>query len=204
MHSETFGEHIRKLRIARDMSLRELASALNYDQSSLSKIERNELVAPARLVAPMAKKLGADYKLLATKYFSEQVFYLLKDADYPFEALAIAKRRLEKEGKGTVKDLQRTKLLETINEYLSKQPIEKAWVFGSFARNEQSRDSDIDILVRFTRPNKLDLLDYVGMKQELEQLAGRQVDLVEEGYLLPRAKQRIEQEKVLIYERKAG
>ncbi|MBK6901272.1 MAG: helix-turn-helix transcriptional regulator [Saprospirales bacterium] len=39
------------------MSLRELASALNYDQSSLSKIERNELTAPVELVRPMAEKL---------------------------------------------------------------------------------------------------------------------------------------------------
>lgn len=57
MQSETFGERIRHLRTAQNMSLRELASALNYDQSSLSKIERNELTAPVELVRPMAEKL---------------------------------------------------------------------------------------------------------------------------------------------------
>lgn len=57
MQSETFGERIRHLRTAQNMSLRELASALNYDQSSLSKIGRNELTAPVELVRPMAEKL---------------------------------------------------------------------------------------------------------------------------------------------------
>ena len=88
--------------------------------------------------------------------------------------------------------------------YLNKKPIEKAWLFGSFARNEESFDSDIDLLVRFVKPNKVDLFDYVGLRQDLEDLTGRQIDLVEEGFVLPNAKIQIDQEKVLIYERKAG
>ena len=100
--------------------------------------------------------------------------------------------------------MQKANLLNQIKNFLAQQPVEKAWVFGSFARNDESYDSDIDLLVRFKTPNKLDLFDYVGIKQELEQLSGRQVDLVEEGYLLPNAKEIIEKEKVLIYERKAG
>jgi hypothetical protein len=138
------------------------------------------------------------------KYQAERVYYLLKDSDYPMESLALAKRRLETEGQGTSRALERARLLDRLREYLSRQPIEKAWIFGSFARAEESYDSDIDILVRFIRPNKMDLLTYVGMKQELERLSGRQVDLVEEGFLIPNAQERIEQEKELFYERKAG
>jgi predicted nucleotidyltransferase len=204
MHSETFGERIRRLRQAQNMSLRELTAALNYDQSSLSKIERNELPAPESLVEPMAKKLGVRYKDLAVKYLSERVYYLLKESDFALEVIEIAGKRLEKEGKGTVLAMKRARLLEQIREYLARQPIDKAWVFGSFAREDESYDSDLDLLVRFVKPNKLDLLDYVGIKQDLEELSGRQVDLVEEGYLLPNAKDAIEKEKVLIYERKAG
>ncbi len=204
MHSETFGERIRRLRLEQNISLRELASALNYDQSSLSKIERNELFAPGKLIRTMAEKLHDDYKELIIKYQSERVYYLLKESDYAIESIEIAKHRLEKEGKGTIRRLQRARLLVQIRDYLAKQPIDRAWIFGSFARNDESHDSDIDILVRFVRPNKLDLFDYVGIKQGLEKLSGRQVDLVEEGYLLPNAKEKVEQEKILIYERKAG
>ncbi len=204
MYSETFGERIRRLRQEQNMSLRELASALNCDQSSLSKIERNELVAPQTLIKPMSEKLGENYKDLSIKYGSERIYYLLKEFAFALESIEIAKKRLEKEGKGTIRELQRVNLLNQIKDFLARQPIDKAWVFGSFARNDESYDSDIDLLVRFKRPNKLDLFDYVGIKQELEQLSGRQVDLVEEGYLLPNAKEIIEKEKVLIYERKAG
>jgi uncharacterized protein len=204
MHSETFGEQVRRLRQEQKMSLRELASALNYDQSSLSKIERNELVAPKDLVGPIAKKLNISYKDLALKYESERIYYFIKDSEFALESIELAKKRLEKEGKGTIRSLKRSNLLNRIQEFLAEQPIDKAWVFGSFAREDESLDSDLDILVRFSSPNKLDLMDYIGMKQALEELLGRQVDLVEEGYLLPNAQESINREKVLIYERQAG
>ena len=204
MHSETFGEQVRRLRQEQKMSLRELASALNYDQSSLSKIERNELVAPKDLVGPIAKKLNISYKDLALKYESERIYYFIKDSEFALESIELAKKRLEKEGKGTIRSLKRSNLLNRIQEFLAEQPIDKAWVFGSFAREDESLDSDLDILVRFSSPNKLDLMDYIGMKQALEELSGRQVDLVEECYLLPNAQESINREKVLIYERQAG
>jgi predicted nucleotidyltransferase len=201
MYSETFGERIRRLRVEQGISLRELAAALNYDQSSLSKVERNALPAPAHLIRGMAEKLGDDYRELVIKYQSERVYYLLKACDYALESLEVAKRRLEQEGSGTTRTMQRAKLLRRIKDYLAEQPVDKAWIFGSFARNQASYDSDLDILVQFMRPNKLNLLDFVGMKQDLEKLSGRQVDLVEETSLMPSVRDRIEQEKMLIYER---
>lgn len=35
----------------------------------------------------------------------------------------------------------------TIAEYFKTQPVLKAWLFGSFARGEETPDSDVDILV---------------------------------------------------------
>ena len=55
-------------------------------------------------------------------------------------------------------------------------------------------------MVKFRQPNNLDLFDFVGLTIDLEEITGRQVDLVEEGYVLPNAKKKIEEEKVLIYE----
>ena len=100
--------------------------------------------------------------------------------------------------------MRRENLIDKIKTYFVEQPIEKAWLFGSFARNEESLDSDIDLLVRFKKPNNIDLFDYVGLTQDLEDLTGRQVDLVEEGRLIPNAEKIVEREKILIYERKAG
>ncbi len=45
-----------------------------------------------------------------------------------------------------------TEMLETIREYFKTQPVLKAWLFGSFARGEETEDSDVDILVLTTKP----------------------------------------------------
>lgn len=201
MNSESFGELIRRLREEKGISLREMSASIDYDQSSLSKVERGEMLAPSRLIESISKKLGVDYHSIRVKYDSERIYYLIKESDYSLESIEIAKKRLEKEDRGTTKRMRRKNLLEKVEEYFSNQPIDKAWVFGSFARKEEGNDSDLDLLVRFIKPNKLDLLDYVGLKQDLEAITGRKVDLVEEGFLLPNAKENIEKEKVLIYEK---
>lgn len=204
MNSETLGELIRKKRVEKGLALRELAGKIDLDQSTLSKIERNELTAPLRIINSLSKSLDLDYKDLQIKYLSEKLYQELKDLDYSVESLEIAKKRIEKERSGTTFEMERKKLVKKIKKYLSGQPIDKAWLFGSFAREEESYDSDIDILIRFKRPHKIDLFEYVGIRQDLEDLTGRQIDLVEEGQELPKIREIIEQEKRLIYERKAS
>jgi hypothetical protein len=49
-------------------------------------------------------------------------------------------------------------------------------IFGSVARKEAGPGSDIDLLVEFSRP--VGLFDFIGVKEYLENLLGRPVDLV--------------------------
>lgn len=93
------------------------------------------------------------------------------------------------------------RLVNKIREYLKTQPVERAWIFGSFSRNEQNLSSDIDIMLSFSQPNSISLLTYINMQNRLSDLTGRKVDLVEEGFLKEFAKANFEKEKVLIYER---
>ena len=91
---------------------------------------------------------------------------------------------------------------KTIAEYLSTQPVNKAWLFGSYARGEQREDSDVDILVDFDHSKaNIGLMEYVHMINELTKRLGRSVDIVEEGTLLPFAEKSANQDKCLIYER---
>ena len=53
--------------------------------------------------------------------------------------------------------------------------IERIGLFGSFARNEGGKDSDIDILISLNRPN---LLTYALIAGQLETVFGRRVDLI--------------------------
>jgi len=39
-------------------------------------------------------------------------------------------------------------IVNKLNAFFPSYPIEKAWVFGSYARGEETRESDIDIMVR--------------------------------------------------------
>ncbi|MDO5342183.1 MAG: nucleotidyltransferase domain-containing protein [Bacteroidia bacterium] len=93
------------------------------------------------------------------------------------------------------------KMLKTIREFFKTQPIEKAWIFGSYARGEETPESDVDILVVFHEKEKISLLVYCGIKNSLEKLLNKEVDLVENGFLKPFAVESAERDKILIYER---
>ncbi|MBQ6680652.1 MAG: nucleotidyltransferase domain-containing protein [Prevotella sp.] len=92
------------------------------------------------------------------------------------------------------------KVSQTIREYFKTQPIEKAWVFGSFSRGEEQENSDVDIMVSLIPGTRLGL-KFFAMNLELEQLLQRPVDLVIEGDLLPFAEKTASHDKVLVYAR---
>ncbi len=88
----------------------------------------------------------------------------------------------------------------TIANYFQHKPVEKAWIFGSFSRNEERPDSDIDILVSLSKDAHLGFA-FAGMICDLEELLQRPVDLVVDGNILPFAQESVNRDKVLIYER---
>ena len=90
-----------------------------------------------------------------------------------------------------------------IAEYFREQPVNRAWLFGSFARGDETPDSDIDILVEYDPDARISLLTISHMMGELEKSVGRRVDLVEEGCLLPFAVASANRDKKLIYERRS-
>lgn len=90
---------------------------------------------------------------------------------------------------------------KVIADYFKTQPIVKAWIFGSFARGEETPQSDIDLLVVYDDKARVSLLKHASMINDLEELLDRPVDLVEEGTLLPFAEGSANRDKKLIYER---
>ncbi len=56
-----------------------------------------------------------------------------------------------------------------------KYSIKKLGVFGSFARNTQTDQSDLDIVVEMNNPNMFDL---IGIKQDIEEKLNKKVDIV--------------------------
>ncbi|MEK6742923.1 MAG: nucleotidyltransferase family protein [Nitrospirota bacterium] len=76
----------------------------------------------------------------------------------------------------------------------SRHHVKKIGVFGSVARNEAAATSDVDILVEFEQP--VDFFEFIDLKEYLEKLLGRRVDLVTVKALKPQLKEHILKEVV--------
>ena len=93
-------------------------------------------------------------------------------------------------------------MTKLIADYFKTQPVVKAWLFGSYARGEETPQSDVDILVVFDNKNgNISLLKHIAIAYGLEDLLGKKVDLITDGTLLPFAKETADNDKILIYER---
>ena len=71
--------------------------------------------------------------------------------------------------------------LERIADFCRRHGIVELALFGSAARNKLRPESDVDVMATFARDAHWDLYDYAEMRDELEQIFGRPVDLVEKG-----------------------
>ncbi len=69
--------------------------------------------------------------------------------------------------------------IQILRKYLSAKAdtygIARIGIFGSVARNEQTEDSDVDVCVEMKKP---DLFSMVHIKEELQELFGKPVDIV--------------------------
>jgi len=92
-------------------------------------------------------------------------------------------------------------VINKLNTFFVAYPVEKAWIFGSYARDEETPESDIDIMVRFDKDAHITLFDYAGIMNDLEDLLHKKIDLVQEGRLRKFAQESAEQDKILVYER---
>jgi predicted nucleotidyltransferase len=88
---------------------------------------------------------------------------------------------------------QKNIIIETLKPFSPK----KIGIFGSFARNENNENSDIDVLYEFN--STIRIFSLIALKEELEQKLNRKVDLVSEKYLNPKLKSKILNELNLIY-----
>ena len=87
-------------------------------------------------------------------------------------------------------------LKEKILPILRRYGVTRAGLFGSQARGDVSAGSDVDILVQLT--DDVSLLDFIGLKQDLEEALRGKVDVVEYDTIKPVLKDRILREQIAI------
>ena len=87
------------------------------------------------------------------------------------------------------------RLLEQKKSLFQKYPIKELAIFGSYAREEQSPKSDLDVLVEFHSPIGS---AFIELGDELEELLGIKVDLVSKKGIKPRYFERIKENLLYI------
>ncbi len=83
-----------------------------------------------------------------------------------------------------------------LTQLLQQFPLQRASLFGSYARNEETETSDIDILIE---PKKgFTIFDMLRMEQTLEEKLNRKIDLVEFAAIKPSIRERVLQQAITL------
>ena len=81
------------------------------------------------------------------------------------------------------------KLRQHLPNLRGRYAVNGLWLFGSYVRNEQTQDSDLDVLIEFLEPPGM--FKFVRFERELSDLLGVKVDLVTQAALKPNISRRV-------------
>lgn len=95
--------------------------------------------------------------------------------------------------------MNQQEIIKKIKPILERHHITKAELFGSYARGEETAESDVDMMVQLGKP--MGLFEFVHIERELAEALGCKVDLTTPGGLSKYIRDRVLSEKKLIYER---
>lgn len=96
--------------------------------------------------------------------------------------------------------LTKEQIQNTIAGFFADKPVNKVWLFGSYARGEADEKSDVDVLVDFEKDAKVGW-EYYGWFDDLAELFNKKVDIVSHGWENKYIKPYIDKDKIVIYEK---
>lgn len=197
LSTNPLGARLRKLRQERKLPLRKVAALLDMDVAILSKMERGQRKLTKEVVMKLAEIYGMNSEELIIQFLSEKIIEAIGDDDLAPKVIKAADAQVEY---AIARRLDPVTIQKLFHPYFEKdQRIQAAWLFGSFARGDITGSSDIDIMVRLDKSMRITLFDLAEIVYDLEQIAGRKVDLVEEGSLKSFAVASAERDKIMIY-----
>ena len=194
---ESLGETIRKLREERELPLRTVAAYLDIDQAILSKIERGQRNASREQVVKLATFFKAKEDDLLVQWLSDKLVSEVEDEDMALKALQVAEEKIEY--KTFIKTDRKETLLKLKKVLKQFNEIEKAWIYGSFSRQEDGPKSDIDIAVQ--TGNSFSYFDLAEVQFKAEELVNRKVDIGFIDSFKPYIFEHVKPDLKLIYEK---
>lgn len=96
------------------------------------------------------------------------------------------------------KDVSPQKLPGIVAPIAERHGVKRVWLFGSRARGDHGRNSDYDFCILMEKGSSL--LDVIAFSNELEETLGREVDIAYENHMSDHFRQRVERDRLLIYE----
>lgn len=194
---DNLGDIIRKLRDDKELPLRIVAAYLDIDQAILSKVERGKRRATREHVVKLARYFKVKEESLLVAWLSDKLVYELEDEDMALKALQVAE---EKVSYIAFKKIDRKDVLQQLKNGIEKFAlVEKAWIYGSFARGDDGYKSDIDIALQTNE--KFTYFDLAEVQYQLENKINRKVDVGFIDSFKPYIFEHVKADLKLIYER---
>jgi predicted nucleotidyltransferase len=194
---KSFSAQIRELRKQKGDPLRSVAAFLNIDQAILSKIERGKRNASRENVLKLAEYFKVNKAALLKAWLSDKIFYELENEDQALEVLKVSEEKVMYK---LFQKTDRKLVLKKIKDYLNQSgKIEKAWIYGSFARGDDGPMSDIDIAVKTDK--EFSYFDLAEIQYHLEKKLNRKVDIGFMDAFKPYIFENIKPDLNLVYER---
>ncbi|MFN2457772.1 MAG: nucleotidyltransferase family protein [Chitinophagaceae bacterium] len=85
----------------------------------------------------------------------------------------------------------------TVADYFKDKPVKKVYLFGSYARGDEDKNSDIDILVHLDYSKKIGI-DFIKWHIALEDYLKKKIDLVPDDVMYESVKAGANRDKILI------
>ena len=90
--------------------------------------------------------------------------------------------------------------INILKKYFKNKPVNKVFIFGSFARGDADSKSDYDILVELDYSKKIGM-EFIQMQIDLVDLLKTNVDLVSDKALSRYIRPFVDKDKILVYEK---
>lgn len=193
---DSFGETLRKLREEKQLPLRTVASFLDIDLAILSKVERGRRKINRDQVVKLAQYFQVKEETLLVSWLSDKLVYELEDEDLALKAMQLAEDHL---AYMAFKKIDRNEIKKQLIAGISKfEKIRKAWIYGSFSREDDGPKSDIDIAIEAS--DDFSYFDLADVQYKLENMVNRKVDVGFMDKFKPYILENVKPDLKLIYE----
>lgn len=193
---DSFGDIIRKQREDKGLPLRVVAAYLDIDQAILSKIERGQRKISRDQVVKLAQYYQMKEDDLLISWLSDKLVYELEDEELAIKALQLAEEHV---AYAAFKKIDRNEIKKQLIDGIAKfEKVRKAWIYGSFSREDDGPNSDIDIALETI--DDFSYFDLADVKFQLEKLVNRKVDVGFIDAFKPYIFEHVKPDLKLIYE----